>query len=90
MALKSLRMSWPSSLKVELSEEEELAPVLAGGGGGGGAEEEGAGWLWSLVRADCAEEMSLLERAVETLEMNWPSGLLESALEGDSCSIWAR
>jgi len=34
--------------------------------------------------------MLLSESAVETLERNSPSGLLESMFEGDSFSTWAR
>ena len=81
MALNRFTMSWVNSLLVE-----ELSLSVDGGGGGG---PEGFS-LCNFVSAVCADEMSLFDSAVSTLEMNWPSGLLESALAGVSCSSCVR
>lgn len=84
-ALKRLRTSFLSSLRVELLEvsDEDWDTELAD-------EVSGASWDSRVVRAVCAAEMSPLESADETLPRNCPSGLLESALEGWSCSTFAR
>ena len=52
--------------------------------------EDGACDFSSVVSALCAELMSLSESAVLTLERNFPSGLPESAFEGESDCTWAR
>jgi hypothetical protein len=54
------------------------------------AEVPGAAYVSSVVSALCAPAMLSLESAVETLERNSPSGLLESAFEGASFSTSAR
>jgi hypothetical protein len=43
-----------------------------------------------VLSALCAPEMSSLDSALETLERNSPSGLLESAFDGVSFSTSAR
>lgn len=50
----------------------------------------GAVAAFKVVNAVCAAEISLLESAVETLDRNWPTGLLESAPAGANFSAWAR
>jgi hypothetical protein len=44
----------------------------------------------SVVSAVCAPEMLLLESALETLEINSPSGLLELTPDGMNFSTWVR
>jgi hypothetical protein len=83
MALNRLSTSWPN----ELLDEEELEddPVSeAKSGGGGGAE------LSNVVNALCAAVMLLSDNAVDTLDRNLPSGLLESALDGAYSSTSER
>jgi len=85
MALNRLRTSFPNSLipvplELSLVDEVEVEAVV----------DPGAGVLCNVVSAVCAAEMSLLERADETLVRNLPRGLLESALEGLSFCTSAR
>jgi hypothetical protein len=83
MALKRLSTSEPSCERRESLVADEVSEVLADC-------DEGAGCDSSVVSADWALVMSSEESAEETLEMNSPSGLDESALEGVSFSTSER
>jgi hypothetical protein len=94
MALKRLSTSCPRALMPELLELSLLVPDVLDVEDVSDVELVsdvlGTTYVSSVVSALCAPEMSSLERAVETLERNSPSGLLESAFEGDSFSTSAR
>ena len=85
IALKRLSTSLPISLMPELTlpvNDESANKVVD--------EVLDGAVVSSVVRAVCALVISLLESAVETLETNSPSALLESAFAGVSFSNWAR
>ena len=84
MALKRLRTSLPSSLMVASLDVLEVCDEASVD------EVDGEACDSSVVRAVCALDMSFEDRAEETLVMNSPSGLLESALDGVSFSTSAR
>ena len=84
MALNRSITSLPSWVSVESDVDEDEESVVGGA-------PEGAGPCCSrVVRADCAVVMSPDDSAESTLEMNLPSGLEESALEGVRLSTLVR
>jgi hypothetical protein len=81
MALNRLSTSAPRGLIPEELEPSVVDEVEL---------ELGLRVLCKVVSAVCAAEMLPLESAEDTLERNWPKGLLESALAGVSFCNWAR
>ena len=91
MALNKLSTSCPRALMPELLElsllvsDVDVVPDVALV-----ADVPEAAYVSNVVNALCAPEMLSLESAVETLERNSPSGLLESAFDELSFSTSAR
>jgi hypothetical protein len=91
IALKRLRTSWVSALVAESLVLESLVPLVDDVSAVElDAEVLGVAYVSRVVNALCAPAMLLSDSAVETLERNSPSGLLESAFEGASFSTSAR
>jgi len=86
MALNRSITSLPSWVSVEsdVDEDEDVESLDGGGPDGGGP------CFSRVVRADWAVVMSPEVSAESTLEMNLPSGLEESALEGVRFSTLVR